>query len=34
MASANDNMEIAKLLIEKKIDLNAQNESGNTALRK
>lgn len=33
MASANGLLEIAKILIEKKIDLNSQNQSGNTALR-
>lgn len=33
MASANGHLEIAEFLIDKKIELNMQNESGNTALR-
>lgn len=33
MASANGHLDIVKLLIEKNIDLNSQNDSGNTALR-
>jgi len=34
MASANGHLEILKILIEKKIELNSVNNSGNTALRK
>ncbi len=33
MASANDHLEIADILLKKNIDINAKNESGNTALR-
>jgi ankyrin repeat protein len=33
MASANGHIEIIKLLIESKIEINSVNNSGNTALR-
>ncbi len=33
MASANGHIEIIKLLIEKKIEINSVNSSGNSALR-
>ena len=34
MASANGHVEIAKILIQNQIEINYQNESGSTALRK
>lgn len=34
MASANGYLNIVKLLVERNIDVNLQNDSGNTALRK